>query len=309
MRKLLFSAALVFAAGPVMAEEWPDLPVGVKNGIAARVGERLIVGLGSAGTELFSLDLTNREAGWQQLPDFPGPAPSMPAAAASGEDLYVFSGSGKLHEDDASPIIFDTGWKLGANGWQQLGSTTPAGLLGASALSLPDDRIAVIGGYNKEMFDTYLAEITAVNKDDDPETCNKIVNSYMAMKPEDYRWNDLVLIYDPAGDNWSDLGADPSLPNTGSAVVRTKPGTFYIINGEVKPGLRTDQVKTLKITDGTAIWGSLPPVPAPEGANIQTDWRELSQDWRTKPSCSRVAPTSRAQGRMPMREIGMLMTG
>lgn len=262
-------AAFALGAGAVMAEEWPDLPVGIKNGVAVRMGDRLIVGLGSAEKQLFALDLKDRAAGWQKLPDFTGPAPSQPAAATAGDTLYVFGGSGKQTAEAASPIVFDTGWKLDSSGWQQLASTTPAGLLGASALGLPDGRIAVVGGYNKAQFDAYLAEVGSIDKDKDPKAWGRVVNAYMGKTPEQYQWNDLVLVYDPAKDSWSDLGQDPELPNTGSAVVETAPGSFAIINGEVKPGLRSAGVKSLTIADGKAEWGALPPVPPAEGEKVQ----------------------------------------
>ena len=85
----LASVAIMAGMGAAVAEEWPDLPVGIKNGIAAQIGDRLIVGLGSAGTES-RLDLNDGAAGWQKLASFDDPAPSRPAAAVSGGALYVF---------------------------------------------------------------------------------------------------------------------------------------------------------------------------------------------------------------------------
>ncbi|EPX78263.1 N-acetylneuraminate epimerase [Litoreibacter arenae] len=263
--------ALIAAATTAMADEWPDLPVGVKNGVAERIGDKLIVGLGSAGAQVFALDLNDTAAGWQALADFNGPAPSQPATAVSDGALYVFSGSGKATEDAASPIIFDTvsRYDLEANAWETLDTTTPVGLLGASAVTLADGRIAILGGYNKELFDTYLSEVLAIDKDTDPDGWNAVVDAYMGMEPKDYRWNDQVLVYDAAGNAWGDLGSVPTLPNTGSAVVQTEPGTFLVINGEIKPGLRTDEVKSVTIGAESAEWSEAAPVPAPEGSDVQ----------------------------------------
>jgi len=46
-------------------DEWPDLPVGVKNGVSAQVGSQLYVGLGSAGQQWYRLDLNQKSKGWQ----------------------------------------------------------------------------------------------------------------------------------------------------------------------------------------------------------------------------------------------------
>ncbi|TNF17934.1 MAG: YjhT family mutarotase [Rhodobacteraceae bacterium] len=263
--------ALLAGAGTAMAETWPDLPVGVKNGIAERIGDTLTVGLGSAGTQVFALDLTDIAAGWTERAAFNGPAPSQPATAVVDGALYVFSGSGKASEDAASPIIFETvsRYDAQADAWETLDTRTPAGLLGASAVTLGDGRIAIFGGYNKELFDKYLADVTAIDKESDPEGWNAVVDAYMGMEPEGYEWNDLVLVYDAAANAWGDLGEDPALPNTGSAVVETAPGTFLIVNGEIKPGLRTDTVRSVSIEGDSATWTDLPPVPAPEGGAVQ----------------------------------------
>lgn len=143
------------------------------------------------------------------------------------------------------------------------------GLLGASAFALADGRIALVGGYNKELFDQYLAEVTPIDKEAEPERWAEVVDAYMGMEPEAYRWNDVVWAYDPAANEWSELGENPYLPNTGSAVVATGADEVMVINGEVKPGLRTDAVRTLAVGGDGATWAEAAPIPAPTGAAIQ----------------------------------------
>lgn len=250
-----------------IAYDWPALPVGVKNGIGLRFGDTLIVGLGSAGVDLFALDLTQRALGWRPLSPFIGPAPSHPAAAISGNALYVFGGTGMASPDAAAPIVFDTLYRydIAADFWQQLDSTTPEGLLGANALPLPDGRIALVGGYNKQVFDDFLAAITPVDKAAQPGLWAKLMQDFMSQQPEDYRWNNRVLAYDPARNTWGDLGPNPYLPNCGSGVVETAPGVFALAGGEVKPGLRTNAVKSLSMTQGLPEWALLAPLPDLDG--------------------------------------------
>jgi N-acetylneuraminate epimerase len=273
--RISLAAALLAATAATGAmaqdEAWPDLPQGVKNGIGVRAGDTIYVGLGSAGTSLFSLDLNDPAAGWQERAQLAGPAPSQPAGAVSDGRIYVFSGSGKETEDAASPIIFDTAWRYDpdADNWTQLDTTTPAGLLGAGAVTLEDGRIAILGGYNKELFDQYLADITAIDQEADPDAWNAVVDGYMSMEPAEYRWNKSVLTYDPATNEWDDLGEDPSDPNTGAAIARTGTDEFTIVNGEVKPGLRTDAVRTVSLGGDAAEWTDGAPVPAPEGGDVQ----------------------------------------
>lgn len=266
------SAAAAISAGAAMADgAWPDLPVGVKKGISAQVGDTAYVGLGSAGTDLYSLDLANPSEGWVKRAAFDGPGTEGAAAAVSGDRIYVFSGSGKATPDAASPIVFDTVhvYDTAADAWSTVDTTTPAGLLGADALALADGRIAIIGGYNKEQFDTYLADVAATDKEKDPEGFKALVDAYMGREPEAYGWNDAVLVYDPAANTWGTLGENPYLPNTDSAVVARGDDTFLVVGGEIKPGLRTPQAKTIEAEGDAATWSELPEMPAPDGAAVQ----------------------------------------
>ncbi|MGO4852416.1 N-acetylneuraminate epimerase [Phaeovulum sp. W22_SRMD_FR3] len=270
--KLIASAVgMTVLIGTARAEDWPDLPVGIKNGIAARAENHLYVGLGSAGTDLYALDLTDRAAGWKKLAAFTGPAPSQPAVAVSGGAIYVFSGSGKATPEAAAPVVFDTVYRYdpAQDLWEQLATTTPVGLLGASAVTRADGAIAIFGGYNKAQFDDYLARITAIDKAATPDLWTRTVSDFMGRPPEAYQWNDLVLLYDPVANTWSDLGHNPHLPNTGAALVAMTPTQAALINGEVKPGLRTERVQAVRLDGTKAEWQDLPPLPAAAGSDRQ----------------------------------------
>lgn len=257
-------AVLALSTGAAMAAEtWPDLPAPVKNGIAARVGDMAFVGLGSAGTDLYALDLSDPAAGWQKRASFVGPATNGAAVAVSATTIYLFSGNGKATEDARSPIIFDTvyAYDTQSDRWSKRDTKTPVGLSGAKAVSLGDGRIALVGGYNKELFDTYLAEIGAIDKEADPEGFRALVTSYMGMEPKAYRWNDKLLVYDPAANNWGSLGDNPYLPNCDPALVAEGDGRFLVMSGEIKPGLRTPEVKHVEIKGASAIWTKLADLP------------------------------------------------
>lgn len=257
-------AVLALSTEAVMAAEtWPDLPAPLKNGIAARVGDMAFVGLGSAGTDLYALDLSAPAAGWQKRASFIGPATNGAAVAVSATTIYLFSGNGKAAEDDRSPIIFDTiyAYDTQSDRWSKRDTKTPVGLSGAKAVSLGDGRIALVGGYNKALFDTYLAETGAIDKEADPEGFRALVASYMGMEPKAYRWNDKLLVYDPAANRWGSLGDNPYLPNCDPALVAEGDGRFLVMSGEIKPGLRTPEVKRVEIKGASAVWTKLADLP------------------------------------------------
>src|SRR5690606_29176673 len=123
-----------------------------------RVGDVAYVGLGSAGTDFYALDLADPAKGWVKRAAFTGPATNGAAVAVTGKTILTFSGNGKPDAAASSPIIFDTvyAYDTEADTWSKLETRTPAGLSGAKALTLDDGRIAIVGGYNKDLFDKYL---------------------------------------------------------------------------------------------------------------------------------------------------------
>ena len=250
---------------------WPDLPMGVKNGVSARVGDTIYVGLGSAGTAFYALDLKDRAKGWVSRSSFPGPATNGAAAATSHGQIFVFSGNGKPTPDAKSPIIFNTiyNYDPATDNWHSLDATTPIGLSGARAISLSDGRIAVVGGYSKELFDKYMADVSAIDKEKSPSDFEALVASYMSMEPKSYRWNSKVLAFDPRAKRWTDLGENPFLPNCDAAVVPVDQSTFLLISGEIKPGLRTPNVKTIAFADDGIEWRQLSDLPKPSGDALQ----------------------------------------
>ncbi|WP_269933065.1 N-acetylneuraminate epimerase [Aminobacter sp. HY435] len=272
-RTLAMSATVLTlsTAAAMAADAWPDLPVGIKSGVAARVGDTAYVGLGSAGTDFYSLDLANPAAGWVKRAAFAGPATNGAAAAVSGGKIFVFSGNGKASADAKSPIIFDTvfAYDTASDSWSKVDTATPVGLSGAKALPLKDGRIAIVGGYNKELFDKYLADVAATDKEKNPEGFKKLVNGYMGMEPKEYRWNTKVLSYDPSANSWGTLGDNPFLPNCDSAVVARGDDAFMVISGEVKPGLRTPEVKQVKVDAQADDWHKLADLPKPSANERQ----------------------------------------
>ncbi len=273
-KKLVFTtilSAAISVSTAQAAQQWPDLPVGIKSGISAQVGSKIFVGLGSAGQDVYALDLSNKSVGWVKISPYPGPAANGAPAAVSNGKIYVFGGAGKQNKDDKAPIIFDSvyAYDVSANEWQKLETKSPVGLLGASAIGLSDGNIAILGGYNKGLFDKYLSDIMATDKKTQPDQWNKIVNDYMGMKPLDYKWNNIVYKFNPENLEWVKAGGNPYLPNTGSAIVKMSKDNFMVINGEVKPGLRTPKVKQVDFSKTSIAWQEKTQIPALAGDALQ----------------------------------------
>lgn len=260
----------VFMVAPAIAKEiWPDLPVGIKNGVSAQVDGKLFVGLGSVGTDLYMLDLKDMKKGWQKRANFIGPVRDGATASVIGDNIYVFGGSGKNKISDPSPILFTSVYRynVSSNKWSKLETTAPIGLLGAVSYSPNNHQIVLFGGYNKAYFDKYFVDISATDKTLHAKAWNKIVDDYMGMKPLDYHWNRNVISYSPKNNQWLTLGSVPYLANCGSSLLSQGPQAT-LIGGEIKPGLRTAEVKQYNFGK-VQPWNSLYALPAIKGETVQ----------------------------------------
>lgn len=269
MNASLLATTVLLSANALAANQWPDLPVGIKSGVSAQIDDKVFVGLGSVGADFYMLDLKAVSKGWQKRASFTGPARSGATASVIGDEIYVFGGSGKTNSNDAAPILFDTVYRydISADSWAQANTKSPVGLLGAASYSPDGKQVVFFGGYNKAYFDQYLHDVMTTDKQAEPLVWQKIVDDYMGMKPSDYRWNRTVLSYKPESGQWSELGQSPYLPNCGSALVASDQRAL-LISGEIKPGLRTAEVKTYHYGKAQP-WQSLHSLPAPSSGNVQ----------------------------------------
>ncbi len=187
--------AMIGASAAIASEQWPDLPAGVKNGVGVKAGDVLYVGLGSAGQLFYALDLKDRKAGWKKMADFSGPARSGATASISDGKIFIFGGSGMETASAKSPVIFDSvySYDIDENRWEREETQAPVGLLGATSHTLDDGEIVFFGGYNKQVFDKYLADVMSVDAKKEPEKWNDIVNGFMGQLPQGYKWNQEVL--------------------------------------------------------------------------------------------------------------------
>ncbi|WP_022942827.1 N-acetylneuraminate epimerase [Psychromonas hadalis] len=265
----LLTASLILSSSVFANDHWPDLPIAMKSGISAQVGDKLYVGLGSAGQGFYMLDLADIKQGWQKKSDFSGPVRNGATASVVGNEIYIFGGAGKQNKNDAAPILFDTVYRYDVNSdlWGKVDTITPVGLLGSVSYSPDSKQVIFFGGYNKNYFDQYLADINATNKKEQPEKWQKIVDDYMGMKPINYKWNSEVLSYTPKTGLWTEVANSPYLANCGSALV-TDGAKATIISGEIKPGLRTAEVKRFEF-GAVQPWKSLHDLPKPTNQSVQ----------------------------------------
>lgn len=272
--KKILAAALLLSAScsaltAVAGERYAELPVAIKNGAGAKIGDTIYAGLGSAGKAWYSLDTSKAGAQWTALAEFPDAPRDAANTVAVGGQIYVFAGSGKLNPADKALQIFDTAYKYdpAANSWSKLPTRTPMGGLAATSVSLDQQNILFFGGVNKAIFDGYFQDYF-VTAGDAKDAQADVATRYFDQRPQDYLWTAQVLSYNPAQNKWRNLGIDPTLPTVGSALA-VKGNLINIINGEIKPGLRSPMAKSLNVDGDKLNWKKSSRLPAAPGETEQ----------------------------------------
>jgi N-acetylneuraminate epimerase len=262
MKKIVLTsviiACLLAATSARAAERFPEFPAAVKMTAAAKVGNTVYAGLGTAGNAWYGLDVSKPGAQWAALAPFPDQPRDNANAVAIGADVYVFNGQGKAQPADNKLIVFDTVWKYDtvADTWSKVATRSPMGGLAAAVTTVDRQNILFFGGANKAIFDGYFIDYFNAQRamQDDVDA------HYFNQRPEDYLFTAQVLSYNPARNQWRNLGIDPNPVTIGSAIaVNTNKVT--LIGGEIKPGLRSPHAKRVTVSGEKLSWDKLLPMP------------------------------------------------
>ncbi|EJP2436698.1 N-acetylneuraminate epimerase, partial [Salmonella enterica] len=246
---------------PGHATMLPDIPVPMKNGTGAIDNNGVVyVGLGSAGTSWYKIDLKKQHKDWERIKSFPGGAREQSVSLFLNDELYVFGGVGK--ENSESPLqVYSDVYKYSPikDTWHKVNTISPVGLTGHTGVKLNETMALISGGVNEHIFNKYFIDIMAAA---DSEK-NKVIYNYFNKPAKDYFFNKIVLIYNAKDNTWENAG---ELPGAGTAGASSaiENSSLTLINGELKPGLRTDVIYRAMWDKGSLTWlnnSQLPPSP------------------------------------------------
>lgn len=211
----------------------PALPAPLANMAGALVGNVVYVAGGTNGpadttaaNKLFALDLDHLTQGWKTLDPIPGPGRILPVAAGQAGCFFIVSGASLAPDAGGKPVrtYLKDAWRYQpGRGWSAISAIphavvaapTPAPLSGA-------DHFLVAGG-------------------DDGNLAGVKPGAAHPGFPRS------VLAYDITGDTWSPLpGIPPEIAPPVTTPVTRWGGQYVIASGEVRPGIRSPQMISLK---------------------------------------------------------------
>lgn len=176
---------------------------------------------------LWTLDLTQPEKGWSELPPCPGPGRILATMAALDDNLYLFSGAALKADAQGKPERewLKDAWKYQPKqGWKKIADLPRVAVAAPSPAPTVGDHILILGG-------------------DDGANVNFEPKEKHPGFPRE------ILSYDPDSNQWASRGSLPFSLVTSPAVIWQ--GRVVISGGEARPGKRSPQIWSgeVKVSD------------------------------------------------------------
>ena len=212
--------------GKAVLRALPPLPVPMEQGGWTRDGDKLYLVGGVGTTGVYACTVGAYE--WTKVADLPEPL-VQPVAFASGGKLYVWGGF-----NPETLEVSDKGIVLEGGAWRATAPIPDEGtFVGATGATLPDGRLAVVGGVNRAIFARALHNT--------PE--DRI--PYLSKEPAEYQFRQAVYTFDPVTETWAQPGSVPACALAGPGVAAFGANALYVAGGELKPGVRSPKIFAL----------------------------------------------------------------
>lgn len=236
----------------------PDLPIPLTSCGATNIGSSIFVagGLDAKGavSSFLCLDLAKKNPAWIRLPDLPvALSHAIVAAQSNGKEKCIYIIGGRVKNAVLTQFLSSV-WEYtpSSGSWKNVGEIRLSGqelikLSAGTGVSIGSNLIAVFGGdkgifYNKT--EQYQATIDALKTDAEKQLVIQEKNKMLENHPGFFNE---VLIYNTITRTFYFGGVIPGKPQVTTTAVSWGNNVF-IPGGEIKPGVRTAEVKIVKIS-------------------------------------------------------------
>lgn len=236
------------------------LPVTMDNFSGCAVDNRVFVGGGNVegkpSNKFYSIH-AGTDSAWTALPDFPGLPRVQPVMVAIQKEkkqyIYLlggFFGGDAAHKPSIATDILR--YDIGTQQWEVVGEQTDSetgnrfSLGGATAMPIDNKYILCLGGVNYQVFLDAITRQYTIGSDistsvDEKATLNREFSQYYMTQPvEYYQFNPECRIYDVETNEWKTIDSTPNTARAGATLVWDNT-FFYVVQGEVKPGVRSSE--------------------------------------------------------------------
>lgn len=214
----------------------PSMPSLVDNGAATRCGNRIYVTGGNQPEKARNLFALRMDMGqtpiWERLADYPGQQRVQPVLLADDSLLYLFGGFESVRPDSCALANDVLRYDVRKNQWEyetelpDYEAGMPRCLVGAAGV-VHGGSLLLTGGVNYQIFKDAME--------------GRAPEGYMKKDPEWYCFNRDLLSYQPDKKVWNITEGPEQMARAGGVLLE-KDGAFYMVCGEIKPGIRSSKV-------------------------------------------------------------------
>lgn len=256
--------------GKISQTPLPSLPIPLDNTSGAYGnGYFYIAGgtsNGTAVTQAFRLKVLGGEK-WERLPDYPGTArvqaTSIIQNGATGPCFYLMGGYTPATKDSLCTVhtngVF---YNPQTNTWQYTAPilpeshSSPMSLIGAAGLPSGSSHLVFTGGVNADIFRTAanrpisIKEHLHIGDTAGAASLQRESENYLGHPASWYKFNNELLIYHTLTNTWVTEAQFSQIARAGAAMVEYE-NHWFVINGESKPGIRSNEASMLSLTSKT----------------------------------------------------------
>jgi len=211
-------------------------------------------------SSLISLDLKKIDKGWTYESDYPYSLVNQAVLSVdnnANENSLFLMGWFASPTADSKPLVSSQAWKydISTKKWGPIATpTTIAGdtiCFGGGVSYSFDGTIYCSSGVNRIRFyealmlEYYKLKFTLNSSKYTLDSISNLQSEYMSHAPEWYHFNSCILAYNIEKNKWEDVLQSPFVSRAGAGVIALEDG-FVLVNGELKPGLRTPTITFFK---------------------------------------------------------------
>lgn len=251
----------------VVIEKGPDLPqpIAYASAVYYQGYIYLIGGRDASGsTNLFYRLHLETGTAWEKLPDFPGDPRSVHSAVVQDDSfskkIYVIGGRNEQNGQKSKALSSFLSYDLNQGIWTQEGAIEiqgePRVIMGAAVERSGSMHILVYGGSDEKLFD----QIEEFSLKANASSNDSIKSSLVAKKNEIFKshpgFGKEVLAFNTMTQAWFVYDTlETEIPITTLSFKANE--QFYIVSGEVAPGVRTPKVYEFHSSQSTGTFGWL----------------------------------------------------
>ena len=252
---------------PLEISNFPSLPEPLAYLTASVEGSFVYISGGKnkqhSVNSFYRLDLRHKKE-WEKLKDFPGPPRALHTATIQetkdAKKLFLIGGRNQTKGKKSITLSDYLSYDLNRKTWSEEGNLLiegkPQVVMGASSTQAGSMHLVVFGGSDEVLFDTL--ETIALELDQNPKDSIrlKLIKKRNAILTQHPGFSKHLYAYNTFTKKWFLYDSlQTQLPVTALSFKNGE--EFYIVSGEISPGIRTPQVRKFQLTQSLNSFGTL----------------------------------------------------